>query len=130
MNRVLKGLGCDDCEISILLVDDNTISEMNKRYLNRLGTTNVLAFPMRKGLFSEVNPRLLGDVVISVETAAREAKEAKIDVESRLTYLLIHGILHLLGFDHEKSEIDGKIMEKKTKELLLATQNKIIQTPG
>ena len=96
---------------------------MNKRYLNRRGTTNVLAFPMRKGLFSEVNPRLLGDVVISVETAAREAKEAKIDVESRVTYLLVHVILHLLGFDHKNSGRDEEIMEKKAKELLLATQN-------
>lgn len=124
MNRVLKGLGCDNCEISILLVDDNTMSEMNKRYLNRQGTTNVLAFPMRKGLFFEINPRLLGDVVISVETAAREAKEAKIDVESRLTYLLVHGILHLVGFDHENSGRDEEIMEEKARELLLATQNK------
>jgi len=104
--------------MSILLVDDNTMTQMNKRYLNRQGATNVLAFPMREGLISEINPHVLGDVVISVETAEREAEEAQITFEARLCYLLIHGILHLLGYNHEGPRKDREIMEKKTKNLL------------
>jgi len=118
VEKVLKGLGCSHCETSILLVDDNTMTQMNKRYLNRQGATNVLAFPMREGLISEINPHVLGDVVISVETAEREAEEAQITFEARLCYLLIHGILHLLGYNHEGSRKDREIMEKKTKNLL------------
>ena len=118
MEKVLKNLGCSHCEMSILLVDDNTMTQMNKRYLNRQGATNVLAFPMREGLFREINPHVLGDVVISVETAEREAKEAQITFEARLCYLLIHGILHLLGYNHESSRKDREIMEKKTESLL------------
>lgn len=118
MEKALKGLGCSACEISVLLVDDNAITQINKKYLNRAGTTNVLAFPMREGPFSEVNPHILGDVVISVETAEREAMEASITLEEQLRYLLIHGILHLLGYNHESSGEDEEIMEKKTEELL------------
>jgi len=104
--------------MSILLVDDNTMTQMNKRYLNRQGATNVLAFPMREGPFCEINPHVLGDVVISVETAEREAREAQITLEARLYYLLIHGILHLLGYNHEGSREDREIMERKTESLL------------
>ncbi len=118
MEKALKGLGCSACEISVLLVDDSAIAKMNKRYLNRDGTTNVLAFPMREGPFSEVNPHILGDVVVSVETAEKEAREASISLEQQLRYLLIHGILHLLGYDHESSREDKEIMERKMEELL------------
>ena len=111
-------MDCPDGELSILIVDDLQIEELNKRYLNRLGPTNVIAFPMREGRFSNITPRLLGDVVISVEAAMREGKLAKISMEDRFDQLLIHGILHLFGYDHEKSEQDAQQMEKKSDELL------------
>lgn len=108
----------DPVELSVLLVDDRTIAELNSQYLNRRRPTNVLSFPMREGPFSEDQPEILGDVVISVETASREAEDSGITVGERLDFLLIHGILHLFGYDHEEDESEARIMEEKTEELM------------
>ncbi|MFV9646007.1 MAG: rRNA maturation RNase YbeY [Desulfobacterales bacterium] len=124
---ILSALDCPDGELSILIVDDIQIEELNKRYLNRLGPTNVIAFPMREGRFSNITPRLLGDVVISVEAAVREGELAKISMEDRFDQLLIHGILHLFGYDHEKSEQDAQQMEKKSDELLDVLSKKCLK---
>ncbi len=99
-------------------MDDPEIAKLNKTYLGRSGPTNVIAFPMQKGAFRQINPNLLGDVVISLDTAAREAREDSISVESRFDQLLIHGILHLFGFDHEKTSEEAKRMAEKAQELL------------
>lgn len=99
-------------------MDDPEIAKLNKTYLGRPGPTNVIAFPMQEGPFSHVNPSLLGDVVISLETAAREAQDDCISVESRFDQLLIHGILHLFGFDHEKTLEQANEMMVKEKQLL------------
>ena len=115
---ILNALGSPEGELSILVVDDSKIKALNKNYLNRSGPTNVIAFPMQEGDFSDVNPQLLGDVVISVETAGREAMQSEISTEERFTQLLVHGILHLFGFDHEKSKQDALKMEKKSNEIL------------
>ena len=115
---VLNALGSPEGELSILVVDDSEIKTLNKSYLNRSGPTNVIAFPMKEGDFSDINPQLLGDVVISIETAGREALQSGISTEERFTQLLVHGILHLFGFDHEKSDKDARKMEKKSNELL------------
>ena len=115
---ILNALDCPDSELSILIVDDPQIEVLNKKYLNRNGPTNVIAFPMRTGQFSKINPQLLGDVVISVETAAKEGKSAGNSMEERLTHLLVHGILHLLGYDHEKTDQEAHKMEKKSNEIL------------
>lgn len=121
---VLSALDCPDGELSIVVVDDLEIEALNKRYLNRLGLTNVIAFPMREGKFSNITPWLLGDVVISVEAAMREGELAKISIEDRFDQLLIHGILHLFGYDHEKSKEEADKMEKKSNELLGVLSNK------
>ena len=107
-----------DGELSILLVDDQQIEILNIDYLNRNGPTNVIAFSMREGHFDNINPNLLGDVVISVETAEKEAHAANISVQNRFDQLLIHGILHLVGYDHEKSRKEAERMEKKSNSLL------------
>lgn len=107
-----------DAELSLLITDDKEIARFNKEYLGRHGPTNVIAFPMTEGDFSEVTPGLLGDVVISADTAAGEARSMNISTEERFTQLLIHGILHLLGYDHEASERQAKKMERKSEELL------------
>ena len=78
----------------------------------------MIAFPMQAGQFTKVSPNLLGDVVISIETARQEAKNAGLRTEDRMNQLLIHGILHLLGYDHVKTEPETRRMEKKTNELL------------
>ena len=107
-----------DAELSILIVDDQQIARLNQQYLNRKGPTNVIAFAMQEGPFTEIAPDLLGDVVISVETAHREAKNAGIGTVAYVDQLLIHGILHLLGYDHEHDTSEARKMEQKTNEIL------------
>ena len=107
-----------DAELSILIVDDQQIAQLNRQYLNRKGPTNVIAFCMRQGQFSDITPNLLGDVVISADTAQREAQSAGISMQDRFDQLLIHGTLHLLGYDHENTEAEARKMEEKTNELL------------
>jgi probable rRNA maturation factor len=102
----------------VVVTDDPQIEILNMNYLKRKGPTNVIAFPMREGDFSGISPNLLGDVVISVETAEREAFEADISFERHFSQLLVHGILHLLGFDHEKDERSAAEMESKSLELV------------
>jgi probable rRNA maturation factor len=70
---ILSALGYPDAELSILIVDDQQIGQLNRQYLNRKGPTNVIAFCMRQGQFSDIAPNLLGDIVISADTAQREA---------------------------------------------------------
>jgi probable rRNA maturation factor len=115
---ILDALECPEGELSILIVDDPEIARLNERYLARSGPTNVIAFPMQEGPFGQINPNLLGDVVISLDTAAREAQDAGISLESRFDQLLIHGTLHLFGFDHEKTPEQAKAMRIKEEQLL------------
>ena len=111
-------MGSPDSELSILFLDDSQIAVLNKNYLQREGPTNVIAFPMREGAFAEINPDLLGDVVISLETAEKEGLAAGMSMKDRLRELMVHGILHLFGYDHETSETEAMRMEAKSRELL------------
>lgn len=104
--------------MSVVLVDDAFIAELNRQYLQREGPTNVIAFPMQEGRFPQISPQLLGDVVISVDTAAREARQGGIDFETRLDQLLVHGVLHLFGYDHETDPQEAQIMEARSNEML------------
>ena len=110
---VLNALECPEGELSILIVDDAQIARINKTYLGRSGPTNVIAFPMTEGQFGDINPNLLGDVVISLDTAAREARDDCVSLQSRFDQLLIHGILHLFGFDHEQTAEDSEMTVKE-----------------
>ena len=120
----LNALGCPDGELSILIVDDPQIAALNQKHLKRQGPTNVLAFPMKTDQFSGIIPLMLGDVVISVETAQRESKTAGIHLEERLDQLLVHGILHLFDYDHEQGEEKALDMEEKNNELLTLIKDK------
>ena len=115
---ILNALDFPDGELSILIVDDQQIANLNRTFLNRKGPTNVIAFPMREGPFGEITPNLLGDVVISIETAKHEADAARISLQNRFNQLLIHGILHLLGYDHERIPAEAERMEQKSISLL------------
>jgi probable rRNA maturation factor len=99
-------------------VDDTQIAQFNQTYLNRKGPTNVIAFPMREGLHADINPQLIGDVVISMDTCAKEAQEADLSIDQRFYQLLIHGILHLFGYDHIHSSQEALVMDAKSDELL------------
>lgn len=113
VKAILEFLESTDSEVSISLVDNKEIEELNRRYLSRSGITNVIAFPMREGAFPDISPQLIGDVVISLEKAKSEAINFGRTEEEHFDYLIIHGILHLLGYDHEESEEKSQEMEEK-----------------
>jgi probable rRNA maturation factor len=118
---MLVSLGLDDAELSILLCDDGTIRQLNRRYRNKNKATDVLAFPMQEGPGPAPNPGLLGDVVISVPTAARQAEEHDRPIIQEVTFLLAHGLLHLLGYDHATKR-EEREMRAQTEDLLAAVE--------
>ncbi len=109
--RLLAALGLEDCELSVVLGDDTFVRELNATWRAVDAPTDVLSFPQ------DARP-LLGDVVIGVETAARQASELghALDVEARV--LLVHGLLHLTGHDHERGASAAKAMRKEEARLL------------
>lgn len=115
--RILAELALTDAELSILLVNDLQIQELNQRYLRRDKPTNILTFPMRKGEFSSLHPHLLGDLAISVETAQRQSNRFGLDHMGMIILLMIHGILHLVGYEHEGTRKGAREMALKQKEL-------------
>jgi pyridoxine 5-phosphate synthase len=116
--RLLVLTGMPDAELSLLLADDKQIAELNSSWRRKNGPTNVLAFSLTEGPDSAMALNMLGDIVISVETAAREAEKAGLSLHSHLQELLVHGFLHLIGYDHEKSGSEAVRMHNKERELL------------
>lgn len=113
-------------EISIVLTNDKEIYEFNKAYRNKDKATNILSFPQQEPFFfkkeqknkkKQLPPLLLGDLMISYETVNQEAIDQKKIFTDHLTHLLIHGMLHLLGYDHE-TEAEAQIMESLELKLL------------
>ena len=108
-----------DRELSILLTGDNQIQKLNRIYRKKNRPTDVLAFSQHEGELGDQADRLLGDVVVSIPTARRQAEARKRDLISELTMLLAHGLLHLLGWDHETPEADRR-MQVETDRLCAA----------
>jgi probable rRNA maturation factor len=106
-------LECPRAECSVLLVDDSAMTELNRTYRGVAGPTDVLAFPMAEGPFTSLSPRLLGDVVISAETAERQARSRQAGLRGELALLLIHGILHLVGYDHASAPERRRMWQKQ-----------------
>ncbi|TFG91896.1 MAG: rRNA maturation RNase YbeY [Syntrophobacterales bacterium] len=119
LGTILKALGKEDREVSLVFVDDKDITDINRQYLGRDYPTNVIAFSMNEGEFGNINPSVLGDIVISTETALRDAQAGDLSPEDELDYLMIHAILHLLGYDHEQPT-EAEEMGKKEKEVFFA----------
>lgn len=111
-------MGYTESELSILIVDDEEMTRLNREYRQVDRTTDVLSFPMLEGEFADVEPDMLGDVVISAETAHSMSEQTGSSLDSIVHLLLIHGILHLLGFDHEEEPSEAVEMRGKTEELL------------
>lgn len=103
----------------MLLVDDAAMAALNRTYRGVAGPTDVLAFPMTEGRFGGLSPDLLGDVVISAETARRQARRTGRDLRAELALLLVHGLLHLVGYDHGRPA-DGRRMRRKQRLILAA----------
>jgi probable rRNA maturation factor len=124
-----------DVELSLLFVDEPTIAELNGRFLGGTGPTDVLAFPIDDDVVSSGRqpdqggrgpgaasppgdpPTLLGDVVISPAVARRQAEQRQVPVADELALLVVHGVLHLLNYDHAEPE-ETVLMERRQAELL------------
>ncbi|MDF9409280.1 MAG: Endoribonuclease YbeY [Pelotomaculum sp. PtaB.Bin013] len=121
IEEVVRGEGFgDEAEISIVFVNDSYINDLNLQYREIDSPTDVLSFSMLEGesLQREGEDEvLLGDVVISLQTAWRQAEEYGHSFRREVAYLAIHGVLHLLGYDHLREE-DRRIMRKKEEEIL------------
>jgi probable rRNA maturation factor len=113
--RILSCLGFQGYELSLVIVDDQEITRLNRQYFHRNRPTNVISFPMATEDPASLHSRILGDVVISAETAKRQAEEAGGKAKDEILFLLIHGILHLAGYDHEGTADERKKMEAKEK---------------
>ncbi|MDK2822682.1 MAG: putative rRNA maturation factor [Clostridia bacterium] len=112
-------------EISLVFVDDNGIQELNKNYRGKDMPTDVLSFALTEMGEDELEivegemETLLGDIIISLETALRQAEEYGHTVEREVAYLMVHGLLHLLGYDHMTEE-DKKVMRQREEKVLEA----------
>lgn len=113
---LLRAVKQSRAELSIALVGDREMEPLNRQYRKKRKTTDVLSFFIDDQPLS--GAKILGDVVISVEQARRQAAERGKTLKSEMVTLLIHGILHLLGYDHEKSPRQAKIMFAYERKLL------------
>jgi probable rRNA maturation factor len=102
--RILRALGLAGAELSVALVDDAEIAALNGEWRDQPRATDVLSFSLVEGDFADHRGDLLGDVVISIETAARQAAERHRALDEVVSHLLIHGVLHLIGYDHEQDD--------------------------
>ena len=102
--RMLRELGHSRAELSLSLVNDVRIAELNEGWRGKSGPTDVLAFPLLEGEGADSAGDLLGDVVIGIETAASQARRARRSLDDEVARLMIHGTLHLLGHDHEQED--------------------------
>lgn len=123
INKVGELYGLCDAEVSVILTDDAYIHELNLNYRDKDRPTDVLSFALNEGEEPEIKGgpslNLLGDIVISIETAAAQAMEYGHSMERELSFLAVHGMLHLLGYDHmeeaERAEMrkeEEYVMEK------------------
>jgi probable rRNA maturation factor len=121
--RLLTAENCPEgTEVSVLLTDDEAISGLNRDYRGVDASTDVLAFSQLEGEeFGADGESVLGDVVISVETATRQAQEHGHGLDDEMDLLLVHGLLHLLGYDHEKPEEEKR---------MFARQDELLGNPG
>ena len=118
-SRMLAALCLPKAELSILLCDDATIHALNRDYRKKDKPTDVLAFAMREGDYAELAGDMLGDVIVSLDTAARQAKEKRHPLDREITMLVAHGLLHLLGYDHA-TRTEERRMTARTDALIAA----------
>jgi probable rRNA maturation factor len=130
--RILNALECpEESELSISIVGDRSIRIINREYLAKDRPTNVISFSLKEGDYGGISPHILGDVIISAETSAREAEQGGMQPFERLCFLLMHGILHLCSYDHERSGADEAArMEKKEKELFRILKKEGLLNPA
>jgi rRNA maturation RNase YbeY len=127
---VLRALGHARSELSLALVDDAAIAVLNERDRGRPGPTDVLSYSLLEGPHRERRGALLGDVVISVDTAARQARRSRRSLDDECLRLLVHGVLHLLGHDHEHDEEAARRMRAEERRLWRAVRVSPLEYPA
>jgi probable rRNA maturation factor len=112
---VLNGEKAEECELGIVVTDDETVRRLNREYAGDDHATDVLSFSLREGeeFVAAGGPSPLGEVIVSYPTAERQAADAGHSVEDELSHLLVHGILHLLGYDHAEPADERKMMARE-----------------
>ncbi len=119
--RILMAVGEPKSELSVELIGDARIRRLNREYRKQDRATDVLAFPIREAIIPQgkcLATNMLGDVVISVPTAVRQAQEVGRSIDVELAILLIHGVLHLCGYDHERSPREAVRMSRRERKVL------------
>jgi probable rRNA maturation factor len=118
-NKIGSFLKLKNINLTIVICDNNYILKINKVYRKKNKPTDVIAFAYRENPFPDIKggPETLGDIYISLEKASENAKAYETSLSEELRRLLAHGILHLIGYDHERSKKDKKIMEEKEEEI-------------
>jgi probable rRNA maturation factor len=117
IDKIIVNMDCAPCEVSVVICDDEFIHQLNRDYRDKDKPTDVLSFPGDFEDITDAPVKVLGDIIISVETAKRQAETRNHSLELEMQTLLIHGMLHLLGYTHEGDD-DEAVMESKAKELL------------
>ncbi|MBI2057536.1 MAG: rRNA maturation RNase YbeY [Candidatus Yanofskybacteria bacterium] len=120
IKKAVIELGLEDKNlgISLNLVGERKIREQSKKYLGKDKPTDVLSFPLSKVSPDDKGLVLIGDIFICPTFAKRRAKRENVNIKSNMAWLTVHGLLHLLGYDHESSEKDRKEMEKLENKIL------------
>jgi probable rRNA maturation factor len=116
--HALRALGLDRGEVGVLLVGDRRIRELNRRWRGLDRPTDVLSFSQREGAGGGLHPDVLGDVVVSVPTAVRQAGAAGLSLAEEIDRLVIHGILHLAGHEHEGDPRRARAMRRRRDAIL------------
>jgi probable rRNA maturation factor len=116
---ILRAIDRADAELSVALVDDAAIADLNERYRGIAGPTDVLSFSLIDGPYPERRGDLLGDVVVSLETAERQARRGRRELDEEVLRLLIHGVLHLMGHDHQE-RVEARAMRAEERRVLRA----------
>jgi probable rRNA maturation factor len=107
-----------EAEVSVVLVDDQSIQDLNREYRGKDVPTDVLSFAQQEGeeMVDAYEAPVLGDIVISLERAVKQAENFGHSLERELSFLLVHGLLHLAGYDHDE-EFEGEMRDKQTEVL-------------
>lgn len=116
--RALKVVPAEGAGATVVFVSDRAMRELNRRWRGKRGTTDVLSFPSGQEEFERGEGASLGDVVVSVEQAARQAAEHGLDFDNEVEQLILHGLLHLCGYDHERDGGEMNALELRLRRRL------------
>jgi rRNA maturation RNase YbeY len=116
--KALRAIGSEASGATIAFVSDRAMRDLNRRFRGRVGTTDVLSFPSEQDEFEKPEGLSLGDVVISAEQAARQAAEHGLEFDEEVAQLILHGLLHLCGYDHEADDGEMNALELRLRRRL------------